>query len=100
MSGQGSDGQKANATEKQLGQSLLDKGGKSAEQVESLLRFLTYLVLSKEQMSPEEYKKTLGGGKTDQTQQPKVTEQTKKSLLELLRSDPNLRETIFGNASE
>jgi len=29
-----------------------------------------------------------------------VTEQTKKSLLELLRSDPNLRETIFGNASE
>lgn len=65
MSGQGSDGKLASTTEKQMSQSLLDKSGNSSEQVESLLRFLTYLVLSKEQMSPEEYKKTLGGGKSD-----------------------------------
>ena len=32
--------------------------GQKPEQIESLLRFLIYLVLHKEKMSPEEYKKS------------------------------------------
>ena len=52
--------------------------GKSPEQIESLLRFLIFLVLHKEKMTPEEYEKS---AKEDSSR----TERTKKSLLELLR---------------
>ena len=36
-------------------------GQSSPEQIESLLRFLIYLVLHKEKMDPEEYKKGSAG---------------------------------------
>ena len=58
--------------------------GQSPEQIESLLRFLIYLVLHKEKMSPEEYAKSQEG-------KDSPTEQTKKSLLELLKNDESLR---------
>lgn len=62
--------------------------GKSPEQIESLLRFLIFLVLHKEKMTPEEYEKS---AKEDSSR----TERTKKSLLELLKTDDSLRNTIF-----
>lgn len=58
--------------------------GQSPEQIESLLRFLIYLVLNKEKMTPEDYSK-------DAKDPTSKTEQTKKSLFELLKSDDNLR---------
>ena len=63
--------------------------GKSPEQIESLLRFLVTLVLHKEEMSPEEYE-----NKTEKLGQTR-TERTKKSLLELLKSDESLRQSLF-----
>lgn len=69
--------------------------GQSPEQIESLLRFLVYLVLhkdggveSKGKMSPRTY-----AGSAGQTQSQ--AEQTKKSLLELLKSDESLRQSLF-----
>ena len=63
--------------------------GQSPEQIESLLRFLIYLVLNKEKMTPEDYQK----GSSDPESK---TEQTKKSLFELLKSDEGLRQSLFG----
>ena len=67
--------------------------GQSPEQIESLLRFLIYLVLHKEKMDPEEYKR--GGQGVDSRESQ--TERTKKSLLELLKNDDSLRKSIFGS---
>ena len=67
--------------------------GQSPEQIESLLRFLIYLVLHKEKMSPEEYKQ---GGAAAESQ----TERTKKSLLELLKTDESLRTSLFGSIQQ
>lgn len=66
--------------------------GQSPEQIESLLRFLIYLVLHKEKMDPEEYKKGEAAGESKESQ----TERTKKSLLELLKNDESLRQSVFG----
>jgi hypothetical protein len=52
---------------------LLDK---KPDTLESLLRFLIYIVLHQEKTQS--------------------IDQTKKSLLELLKSDDKLKETIFG----
>lgn len=62
--------------------------GQSPEQIESLLRFLIYLVLHKEKMSPRTYEKAGGPGGSE-------AERTKKSLLELLKSDESLRQSLF-----
>ena len=67
-------------------------GQSSPEQIESLLRFLIYLVLHKEKMDPEEYKKGSAGDQESQT------ERTKKSLLELLKNDESLRKSVFGGS--
>ena len=55
-----------------------------------MLRFLIYLVLHKEKMSPEEYNKQ--GHANNET----TAEKTKKSLLELLKNDESLRQSVFG----
>ena len=54
------------------------------------MRFLIILVLNKEKMSPEEY--AMGSSSQDSR-----TEKTKKSLLELLKTDENLRQSLFGH---
>jgi hypothetical protein len=58
---------------------LIDK---KPETLESLLRFLIYIVLHQE--------------KTSSGDPDKITEHTKKTLLELLKSDEKLKDTIFG----
>ena len=68
--------------------------GQSPEQIESLLRFLIYLVLHKEKMDPEEYKR---GGQGSIESRDSQTERTKKSLLELLKNDESLRKSVFGS---
>jgi hypothetical protein len=65
-----------------LSKQLIDK---KPETLESLLRFLIYIVLHQEKAA------TPGKGEP-----ATINESTKKTLLELLRSDDKLQETIFG----
>jgi len=59
MSGDIKPASAGDATDKKLDAATGAKSimGQSPDQIESLLRFLIYLVLHKEKMSPEEYKK-------------------------------------------
>jgi len=59
---------------------------KKPETLESLLRFLIYIVLHQE--------------KASQADPQKVSESAKKSLLELLKSDEQLQATIFGHEDQ
>ena len=61
---------------------------KNPEQLDSLLRFLITLVLHEQKMTPEDYQNQ---GMMDQS----ATAKAKKSLLELLKNDESLRQSLF-----